>query len=402
MKRRLSICYAAPGHTLLSTAGSARNILAAAAALGEWANVTVAFRDITEPVSVEGFRIEAIAPTENAQSARDDVAARGLNPLSHLSYLQRLRKYAKKSGGSFDLVFEKGWRLSGYLATAFIDQGVNAVLIENAVHRWQDPIRTPRSLAKYMLHIAAHLVSSSRSRKLPLIIAETEQLKEVLEKHRRVASSRIRVVGLGVDHSLFHPIPQAAARETLGIPRSAVVMLYVGGMDQYHDLSPLLKALGKRRCENMELHLVGDGEYQARYEQLAQTSSVLVHFHGQVPHQSIPQYIAASDVCVAPYQTRGFHGSQVAFSTLKIPEYMSCARPVISVPSGHILSLIDDQKSGFLFSNEKEEWERFLENLPNRQRLAEMGQAAAPSVQHLSWQRTAEQYLKLCQPLIDA
>ena len=45
MTKRLSICYAAPGHTLVSTAGSARNILAAADALSAYGDVTVAFRE---------------------------------------------------------------------------------------------------------------------------------------------------------------------------------------------------------------------------------------------------------------------------------------------------------------------------------------------------------------------
>jgi glycosyltransferase involved in cell wall biosynthesis len=393
----------APGHALLSTSGSTRNILAVASALGEWADVTVVFRSIAEELPAQGFRIRAIEPRENAgQGARDDVAARGMNPFDHLGYLRRLRRFAVESAGSYDLVLEKGWRLSGYLASAFIDCGVAAVLIENAVHRWQEPIRSPRSLAKFLVHIAANRVSAARSRNLPLIIAETEQLKAALETRRRVSSQRIEVVGLGVDHTLFRPMPQDAARAALGIPESKIVMLYVGGMDEYHDLSPLLEALRNGRHADLELHLVGEGEHRARYEQAASASNVPIRFHGRVPHVSVPEYIAASDVCLAPYPSRKFHGGEVGFSTLKIPEYMACARPVISVPSGHILSLIEDQRTGFLFANEPGKWKEFLARFPSRSRLAQMGRAAAPSVEHLSWRSTAQRYLELCRPLVAA
>ena len=172
-------------------------------------------------------------------------------------------------------------------------------------------------------------------------------------------------------------------------------MLYGGGMDQYHDLSALLEALRDTPPQGLEIHLVGDGEYRGRYENLARGLAVPVVFHGQVPHDRVPHYIAAADLCLAPYQTRGFFRKQVAFSTLKIPEYMSCEKPVISVPSGHILQLIEEGVTGFLFDNEVPRWRSFLEQLPTRERLARMGKAAGPSVASLSWSATARKYLDL-------
>ena len=145
----------------------------------------------------------------------------------------------------------------------------------------------------------------------------------------------------------------------------------------------------------VKVHLVGVGNYRPRYEQLSTGLNVPVRFHGQVEHQSIPQLIAAADVCIAPYDARGFYHNEVAFSTLKIPEYMACARPVVSIPSGHILSLIDDGATGFLFDNLCDAWCRFLSELPSRERLARIGQAAASTVESLTWEATARQYLQL-------
>ena len=396
MTSRLSICYAAPGHTLLSSAGSTRNILAVADALSEWADVTVAFRRVAEPFHSDNFTVIAMdAAGDDGGEARDDVAARGLNPMSHWRFMRTLRNFAAKSRTSYDLVFEKGWRLSGYLARTFVEQGVPAVLVENDARWWSEPLRDPRTIARFVMHSAAQRLAGRYSRTLPLIIVETEELKTALAVQRGVDPARVRVVTLGVDHSLFAPMSQQTARDRLGISTEVLVMLYVGGMDQYHDLSPLLFALASKSPAGLEVHLVGDGDYRNRYEALADGLTTPVLFHGQVDHEQVPTYISAADVCLAPYRIQEFYAGQVSFSTLKIPEYMACGRPVISVPSGNILNLVEHAASGLLFPNEPDHWLDLFNELPTREQFAEMGIAAAPGAARFDWSTTARNYLEL-------
>jgi hypothetical protein len=80
---------------------------------------------------------------------------------------------------------------------------------------------------------------------------------------------------------------------------------------------------------------------------------------------------------------------------MKIPEYMSVGRAVASVPSGRIRSLISDGETGFMFVNDVDHWCTFLADLPARERLREMGLAAA-RVALPSWADTASRYLSLC------
>jgi glycosyltransferase involved in cell wall biosynthesis len=375
-------------------------MLSLAAALSQWADVTVAFRSSREALSTEKFRVITIEPqVENADQAQDDVTARGLNPFSHLSYLQTLHSFASRWASSFDVVLEKGWRLSGWLLAAFRRQGVPGVLVENDVRYWSDPLADVRTMARYALHRTAHGLAGFSSRRAPLIIAETEALKTILVQRRSIAPERVEVIGLGVDHSLFRPMDQLLARQSLGMSRDACILLYVGVMDAYHDLGPVLDALAQVKEPALELHLVGDGTHRIQYEAKAQQAHIPVRFHGYVPHHRIPEFIAAADVCLAPYQPKAFPNGLVPFSTLKIPEYMACGRPVISVPSGHIQTLIEDQVCGFLFSNDVTAWLTFLRTLPSRAQLEEMGRAATRAVVSISWERTAAQYLDVCQKL---
>jgi glycosyltransferase involved in cell wall biosynthesis len=62
---------------------------------------------------------------------------------------------------------------------------------------------------------------------------------------------------------------------------------------------------------------------------------------------------------------------------MKIPEYLSVGRPVVSVPTGRIRGLIKEGETGFLFVNDADNWRSFLNNLPTSVKLREMGLAAA-------------------------
>jgi D-inositol-3-phosphate glycosyltransferase len=223
----------------------------------------------------------------------------------------------------------------------------------------------------------------------------------MLAHGRGIAPEKIQVAGLGVDHALFRPVQQAASREVLKIQADAFVLLYVGGMDTYHDLFPVFDALANINVPLVELHLVGDGELRAAYEDRAKSARIPIRFHGKVAHERVADFVAAADLCLAPYRVSAFPNQAVCFSTLKIPEYMACARPVVSVPSGHIKMLIEDQVSGFLFPTDASSWMTFLRALPSRERLHAMGRAAARSVETVTWDKTAEQYLRLCEPLLD-
>ena len=243
-RKRLSICYAAPGQNLLPSAGPTRNVLNLANALSEWADVTVAFHSIREPVHTSKYNVIAIEPYETASTEiKDDNATRGLHPFRHISYCRRLRSFSEQQASSYDVVLEKGWRLSGYLLDGFRRRGVPGVLIENNVHFWSEPLTNLQGIAKYILHSAAHEVASRCSRRASVVIAETQEMKTMLVEHRSLPPEQIEVVGLGVDHALFYPMDQQSARKSLKICPDATLLLYVGAMDEYHDLEPVIDAL---------------------------------------------------------------------------------------------------------------------------------------------------------------
>jgi Glycosyl transferases group 1 len=72
-------------------------------------------------------------------------------------------------------------------------------------------------------------------------------------------------------------------------------------------------------------HLVGDGHYADRYREQAGGATNVV-FHGRLEHARVPELIAAADLCVAPYDPKVFMAGNLGYSTMKIPEYLSCGQ----------------------------------------------------------------------------
>lgn len=384
---RISICYVAPGQHLVSTAGPTRNVLSLAQALSRRDDVTVAFRTAPRQDAPPGIRITEIQPeAEAADLSGGDSAVRGIGYGEFLAYLLALRRFARERLTSFDVVLEKSWLVSGYLSAHCLSLGIAAIPVENVV-----PVLgkgSGHSSAAYLRHAVARWLTGCYLRRAPRLIAETEPLKSAIVRRWRVQPERITVIGLGVDRERFRPGDQESARRRLGMAAGATVLLYVGMLDRVHDLGPVLRALGDLPRPVPELHVVGDGPLKAEYERLAGPE---VFFHGRMPHEEVSTFIAASDLCLAPYDASTFPEGGVGYSTLKIREYLSAGRPVASVASGSVVDLVDDGVTGFLLPDDDPDWSGFLAGLPSGDRLREMGRSAS-RIDLPSWEDVAAVY----------
>ena len=143
---------------LVATAGPTRNVLNLARALGQWADVTVAFRLAIDAQGSGNFHVVEITPDRprNVQMA-DDAAVRGVGYAEFFRYLRQLRRFAAERLLSYDVVLEKSWLLSGYLSSYCRRRGVLGVPVENVVPnpascgaRQSDQVRAPagRPLAR--------------------------------------------------------------------------------------------------------------------------------------------------------------------------------------------------------------------------------------------------------------
>jgi glycosyltransferase involved in cell wall biosynthesis len=373
-----------------------------ATALARHADVTVAFRNVLDRGADPAIEVlEIDSPLRAGKAVVDDAAVRGVSLADFVRYTRTVKRFARRELEKFDLVFEKSWTLSGLVAAECKKLGVSALVIENLVPVLGNKAQARAGAVKRAKLWAGRTLAGRYLRKADRIIAETEVLKSAMVEVWRIPPQRISVVALGVDRGLFRPADQDAARRKLGISPAATVLLYSGVVDETHNLRPVTAALGRAPAHGAELHVIGDGALRAELERRATREGAPIRFHGRVPYESVPQYIAAADLCLAPYEPDAFPGGKIAYSSLKIPEYMSVGRAVVSVPSGRILELVEDGVTGFLFANREDEWLHFLKHLPDRDRLAAMGAAALESGV-ASWDDVARAYLDLGRAAMEA
>lgn len=167
------------------------------------------------------------------------------------------------------------------------------------------------------------------------------------------AAERLEVVSTAVDTGLFSPDPEkgeATRRKFLSTDEPVVG--YVGTFPEWHGVDVLLAAckdqVGKGR--RMKVLLVGPYFEAAKAEATRLGLGDDAVFTGPVPYKNVPDYINACDVLCAPY----FPGASAyrkrigLGAPLKVMEYMSCMKPVISTRSPPIPEILEDGKEGLL------------------------------------------------------
>jgi glycosyltransferase involved in cell wall biosynthesis len=155
-------------------------------------------------------------------------------------------------------------------------------------------------------------------------------------RHLGVRTDRIVVLPNAVDPSLFHSNRDGApTRRALGLNGNFVVG-FAGTLKPWHGVHHLLNAVAQAvpSVPDLRVLVVGDGPMRGDLEELARRLGIdsRVRFTGHVPHDAVGDYLAASDVLVAPYGAMEDHW----FSPLKVAEYLAVGRPVVASAVGQL------------------------------------------------------------------
>ena len=205
------------------------------------------------------------------------------------------------------------------------------------------------------------------------------------------ARPRTHTVTWGANVADFHPTRrEAAVRRELGLPDDAVVVLFSGSFRPWHGVQVLEEA-ARRLADHAELFFLLVGGESDRPVRGYRGRRL-----GTVPYERMPQIVAASDVGVAPYDTRRLRQLRLGFywSPLKVFEYMACGLPTVTIPRAPLSEVVRDGEEGLHFREaDPADLARALVRLAGdrglRARLG--GKARARVVERYSWARHCEQ-----------
>ena len=214
----------------------------------------------------------------------------------------------------------------------------------------------------------------------------------VADQVRRIGvdPERIVITPSGADPDLFGTIPdREAARRRLGLDGEFVVG-WIGSFRRFHALEQAVDAVAG--LDRTTLLLVGDGPERARVERLARDRGIALRCTGTVPHDAIPEHLAAMDVgLVLASNERSFH-----YSPLKLAEYFAAGLAVIAPRAGALPAQVRDGVDAVLVgAGATDELARALQRLrDDPEARARLGRAArSVAAERWSWDRSAETVL---------
>ena len=148
--------------------------------------------------------------------------------------------------------------------------------------------------------------------------------------------ARVRVIPNGCDAAIFHPRERGPAREALGIPQDAELLLYVGRLVPEKGLRELLDACVMLRKDRprLALVLVGDGPMRAELEARISGEAPFARLAGAQAPESVARWFAASDLLALPTYSEGHPNVLV--------EALASGRPAVTTPVGGIPEVVDD------------------------------------------------------------
>ena len=159
---------------------------------------------------------------------------------------------------------------------------------------------------------------------------------------------RIEIVAPGVEHAFFAPGDRGGARNALGLPLDAPVVLFVGRIQPLKSPDLAVQALALLGRPDARLLIVGgasgaDGDQEvARLQQLIDQLGLAqqVQFVPPQPHHILSTYYRAADAVIVPSRSESFG--------LVALEASACGVPVVAAGVGGLLTLVDHGETGYL------------------------------------------------------
>ena len=159
---------------------------------------------------------------------------------------------------------------------------------------------------------------------------------------------KILEVEWGADTERFNP-----GRPTSVQGLTGTIAVFAGAFRSWHGaihLARALKTLRSRGRQDIAGLFVGDGpELPAVRAELEGLTNVL--FTGAIPHERMPDVLAAAHIGVAPFDLAQHKPLALGFywSPLKIFEYMASGLPVVAPRAARIPGLVEHGREGWLY-----------------------------------------------------
>ncbi len=211
---------------------------------------------------------------------------------------------------------------------------------------------------------------------------------------RSVSAVRVWMSPNGVHSKRFVPMDKIVARREIGLPDCGKVVMYVGrfqtlGLEK--GIEDMIAALPFCATREVSMIFVG-GPLQAvvsylNHAILVGLDTTRLIFHDWQPPESVPKYLAASDVLVIPYPR--LRRYDYGISPVKLFEYMASGRPTVASNLASIGLYVEHGVNGLLFEpGDSRDLARQIDHALSRSG-SQLAHAARARARAYTWDRRA-------------
>ncbi|HEY4610415.1 MAG TPA: glycosyltransferase [Ilumatobacteraceae bacterium] len=219
-----------------------------------------------------------------------------------------------------------------------------------------------------------------------ICVSCTEEERQFLRLYGQPAG-KIEIIAPGVEHAFFAPGERSGARNALGLPADAPVLLFVGRIQPLKGPDVAVRALAAMHRDDALLLIVGGSSGQEGDSEIAHLKRLItalgvesqVRFVEPQPHHILSTYYRAADAVIVPSRSESFG--------LVALEASACGIPVVASAVGGLLTLVDHGSNGFLVEDRDPQLfaEYVNDILDHPDRAAAMGQRGADRARQYTW-----------------
>ena len=222
--------------------------------------------------------------------------------------------------------------------------------------------------------LITRLIDKVNHRLCKKICAVTNKVKQEMQKVDKIPEDKIVVIRSGANTELFLPMDKKECRLSLSLEPDKRYIGFVGNYVEVDDYDSIIKSASivVKQFPDVRFLIVGNGRWKTIELPKIRKKNLTEYFIlcGYIPYKNVPQYINSADICLAPYM-KFFDES----SAVKIFDYLSCARPVITNKIGSTADYLIEGNCAALVPLEDPQAlaEAIIDLLSNHSKMEEMG-----------------------------
>ena len=270
--------------------------------------------------------------------------------------LSQLRSYlsfvpaALRSGmraGPVDVVFVTSPPLFPTIAAAMVASARRARLVLDLRDLWPDEIVACGGARDGSATVrAVRAIERWAYRRADAVCCTTESFRDTVI-NRGADARKVVLLPNGADVETFRPLPRINPVGASLAPSDAIVVMYCGALGIKHGLGTVIDAAEKlRELHKLVFVLVGNGAARAQLQQRVCAAGLTsVSFPGERPLHDLPFAMARADICVSSLLPEPYLEKIIS---VKVFEYLACARPVVAAQSGETARIVARSGGGLV------------------------------------------------------